>query len=115
MDEKVKGYIEKQGSPQKEIILKVREIFLKNLPNCKERFAWGVVVYGNDKFYIASMKNRVHIGFAITGLSQEEIRLFEGSGKTIRHIKIHSIDDIDEKKIQKLIKMVDKKTTCIQH
>jgi len=41
--------------------------------------------------------------------------LFEGSGKTMRHIKIHSIDDIDEKKLVELIKMVDKKTTCIQH
>ena len=115
MNEKIKAYIEKQGSPQKEIILKMREIFLNNLPKCKERFAWGVIVLGKDKFYIASMKNRVHVGFAITGLSQEEIRLFEGTGKTMRHLKIYSIDDIDEKKILKLINMVDKKTTCIQH
>ena len=93
----------------------MRDIFRKNLPNCKERYAWGVVVFGNDKFYIASMKNRVHVGFAITGLSKEEIRLFEGSGKTMRHIKIHSLDDIDEKKLVELIKLVDKKTTGIQH
>jgi hypothetical protein len=115
MDEKVKEYVEKQGSPQKEIILKVKDIFLKNLPNFNERLAWGVIVVGKDKFYIASMKNRVHVGFAIHGLSKQEIRLFEGSGKTMRHIKIHSVDDIDEKKLIKLIKMVDKKTTCIQH
>jgi len=115
MDKKIKEYIEKQDSPQKEIILKVRDIFLKNLPNCNERVAWGVVVIGNDKFYIAAIKNRVHIGFAINGLSKQDIRLFEGSGKTMRHIKLHSVDDIDEKKIIKLIKMVDKKSTCIQH
>lgn len=115
MDKQVKEYIEKQESPQKEILLKLREIFLKTLPNCEEKKTWGVVVFGNNKFYIASMKNRVHIGFAITGLSKEEIRLFEGSGKTMRHIKIHSLDDIDEKKLVELIKMVDKKTTCIQH
>ena len=115
MDKEVKFYIEKQQSPQKEIILKVRDIFRKTLPNCNERFAWGVVVLGNDKFYIASMKNRVHVGFAITGLSKEEIKLFEGSGKTMRHIKIHSMKDIDKKKLVELIKMVDKKTTCIQN
>jgi len=57
----------------------------------------------------------VHVGFAINGLSKEEIRLFEGSGKTMRHIKIHSLDDIDEKKLVELIQLVDKKTTCIQH
>ena len=115
MDKQVEEYIEKQESPQKEILLKVREIFLKTLPNCEEKKTWGVVVFGNDKFYIGAIKNRVHVGFAITGLSKEEIRLLEGSGKTMRHIKIHSLDDIDEKKLVKLIQLVDKKTTCIQH
>jgi hypothetical protein len=115
MDKQVKEYIEKQESPQKEIIRKLRRIFLKTLPNCKEKMTWGVVVFGEDKFYIASMKNRVHVGFAITGLSKEEIKLFEGNGKTMRHIKIHSLDDIDEKKLVQLINMVDKKSTCIQH
>jgi len=113
MDKQVEEYIEKQESPQKEILLKVREIFLKTLPNCEEKKTWGVVVFGNDKFYIGAIKNRVHVGFAITGLSKEEIRLFEGSGKTMRHIKIHSLDDIDEKKLVELIQLVDKKATCI--
>jgi hypothetical protein len=60
------------------------------------------------------MKNRVHIGFAINGLSKEEIGLFEGRSKTMRHIKIHSLEDIDEKKLVKLIKLVDKKAICTQ-
>jgi len=115
MNKQVEEYIDKQDSPQKEIILKVRDIFLKTLPNFNERFAWGAIVLGNDKFYIASIKNRVHVGFAITGLSKEEIGLFEGSGKTMRHVKIHSLDNIDEKKLVELIKLVDKKATCIQH
>ena len=115
MDNQVEEYIEKQDSPQKEIILKVRDIFLKTIRRCEEKTAWGVVTFAENKFYIGAMKNRVHVGFAITGLSKEEIRLFEGSGKTMRHIKIHSMDDIDKKKLVELIKMVDKKTNCIQH
>ena len=115
MEKQVKEYIEKQESPQKDILLKVREIFLKTLPNCKEKKCWGVVVFGNDKFYIGAIKNRVHVGFAINGLSKEEIKLFEGSGKSMRNIKIHSMDYIDENKLVKMIKMVDKKTACIQH
>jgi len=58
------------------------------------------------------MKNRVHVGFAINGLSKEEIGLFEGSGKTMRHIKIHSLEEIDEKKLVKLIGLVDQKSIC---
>ena len=112
MDNKVKEYIEKQKSPQKEIILKVREIFLETLPNCNEKSAWGVVTFSEGKFYIASMKTRVHVGFAINGLNKDEISMFEGSGKTMRHIKIHSLNEIDEEKLVKLIKLVDKKATC---
>jgi len=112
MDKKVGEYIEKQKSPQKEILQKVRKIFLKTLPSCEEKSAWGVITFEEGKFYIGAMKNRVHVGFAINGLDKEEIGLFEGSGKTMRHIKIHSLEDIDEKKLVKLIKLVDKKTIC---
>ena len=112
MDKQVEEYIKKQKSPQKEILLKVREIFLKTIPRCEEKKTWGVVTFAENRFYIGAINNRVHVGFAINGLDKEEIRLFEGSGKTMRHIKIHSLKDIDEKKLVKLIKMVDKKTTC---
>jgi hypothetical protein len=112
MDKQVAEYIEKQKSPQKEILQKVREIFQKALPGCEEKKAWGVVVYAGGKFYIAAMKNRVHIGFAISGLNKEEIDIFEGSGRTMRHIKIHSLEDIEEERLVKLINIVNKKATC---
>jgi len=112
MDKQVDEYIEKQKSPQKEILQKVRKIFLKTLPNCEEKKAWGVVAFAGGKFYIAAMKNRVHVGFAINGLNKEEIGFFEGSGKTMRHIKIHSLEDIGEKKLVKLIELVDQKSIC---
>ena len=112
MDDKVEKYIEKQQSPQKEILKKVRNLILETLTDCEEKAAWGVVAFAGGKFYIAALKNKVHVGFAINGLSKEEISQFEGSGKTMRHIKIHSLSDIDEKKLVKLIKMVDKKAVC---
>jgi hypothetical protein len=112
MDEKVKEYIDKQNSPQKEIILKIRDIFLKTLRNSNEKFAWGVLVYAAGKFYIGAIKNRVHVGFAITGLNKEEIDMFEGSGRTMRHIKIHTMEDIKEEHLIKLINMVNNKASC---
>ena len=114
MNKEVDEYIEKQKSPQKEILKKVRKIFQKTLPNCKEKKAWGVAVFADDKFYIAAMKNRVHVGFVINGLSKEEIGLFEGTGKTMRHIKIHSLEELDEEKLVKLIKLVDEKSVCVK-
>jgi hypothetical protein len=112
MDKKIKEYIAKQQSPQKEIILKVRDIFIKTLENYNEEFSWGVIVYAGGKFYVAAMKDRVHVGFAITGLKKEEIDMFEGSGKTMRHIKIHTFEDIKEERLVKLINMVNEKASC---
>ena len=114
MDKQVNNYIEKQKSPQKEIIQKVRKIFQKTLQNSAEKMHWGVITYAADKFYIAAMKNRVHVGFAITELSKDEISLFEGNGKTMRHIKIPTLEDIDEEKLVELIEMVNKKAICNQ-
>ena len=112
MDKQVSEYIDKQKSPQKEIIQKVRKIFQKTLPSCEEKMAWGVITFAAGKFYIAAMKNRVHVGFAITGLDKDKISLFEGSGKTMRHIKIPTLEDIDQKKLVRLIELVDKKAIC---
>ena len=114
MDKQVNEYIEKQKSPQKEIIQKVRKIFQKTLPSCEEKIHWGVITFAAGKFYIAAMKNRVHVGFAITGLRKAEISLFEGSGKTMRHIKIPTLEDVDEEKLVELIEMVNKKAICNQ-
>jgi uncharacterized protein YdhG (YjbR/CyaY superfamily) len=88
MEKQVNVYIEKQKSPQKEILQKVRKIFHETLPNCEEKMAWGVPTFSSGKFYIAAMKNRVHVGFAITGLSE------------------------DENKLVKLIKTVNEKAIC---
>jgi uncharacterized protein YdhG (YjbR/CyaY superfamily) len=112
MSKQVSEYIDKQKSPQKEIIQKVRKIFQKMLPTSEEKMRWGVITYSEGKFYIAAMKNRVHVGFAITGLSKDEMSLFEGSGKTMRHIKIPTLEDIDQKKLARLIELVDKKAIC---
>ncbi|MBN2518673.1 MAG: DUF1801 domain-containing protein [Candidatus Altiarchaeota archaeon] len=112
MSKEVEGYIEGQKSPQKEILKRVRAIILKTLPSCEEKMAWGVPVFAGGKFYIAAMKTRVHVGFAIGGLSEKEMGMFEGTGKTMRHIKIESLDGIDEKKLAELIEMVDKKAVC---
>jgi hypothetical protein len=105
MDNKVKEYIEKQKSPQKEICQKLREIISSTFPNIKEEMKYGVPYYG-DKYYIVALKTHVNLGFLIKDLTKEEIAVFEGSGKTTRHIKINSIEGIDEKKIIKLLKMV---------
>jgi uncharacterized protein YdhG (YjbR/CyaY superfamily) len=112
MKRKADAYIEKQKSPQKEILQEVRRIFQEKLPSCEEKMMWGVITFASGKFYIAAMKNCVHVGFAITGLTRDEISLFKGSGKTMRHIKIPDLERIDEIRLVKMIEIVNKKAIC---
>ena len=112
MTNRIEAYIEKQKALQKEILREVQKIFRETLPDPKEKMRWGAITFSSGKFYLAAMKNRVHVGFTITGLNNDEIALFEGNGKIMRHIKITSIDSIDKTHLAKLITMVDQKTIC---
>ena len=93
MDKKVEEYINKQKSPHKEICLKLREIILNTFPDITEEMKWGVPVFSGGKYYIGVMKNQINLGFSINGLTREEIALFEGNGKTMRHIKVRTLSD----------------------
>ena len=105
MDDKVKNYLENLPSVQKEICKKVRNIILHTFPNIVESFKNGVPWY-ECRYYIVGFKDHVNIGFSVEGLTEDEMNLFEGKGKYMRHIKIHSVDEIDEKKIVKLLKLI---------
>ena len=105
MNKKVDAYIEKQKSPQKEICNKLREIILAAFPGIKEEMKMGVPWY-EGKYYIVALKDHVNLGFSFKGLSAEELRLLEGGGKTMKHVKVRSLDEIDEKKIVELLKLV---------
>jgi len=108
MNKGVDDYIAKQKSPQKDILQKLREIILKTFPNINEEMKLGVPYY-EGKYYIVALKDHVNLGFSLKGLSKEEEELLEGSGKTMKHIEINSLNAIDEQNILKLLKMVDKK------
>lgn len=105
MNEKVKAYLEKLPSPQKEICYLLREIILDHSPQLEESFKNGVPWY-EDKYYIVGLKDHVNLGFSIKGLSKDELKLLDGSGKLMRHIKIHTVDEVDEAEVIKLMDMV---------
>lgn len=112
MDRKVFDYIDKQKPPQKEICLGLRKIIFKLYPKIKEEMKWGAIVYDSGKYYIAAVKYGVNLGFAVNGLTGEEIKQFKGNGKTMRHIKIKTLSEIDEQQLTGLIKLVHNKVVC---
>ncbi len=108
MDPQIETYIEKQIDPQKKILIKLRRLINKTMPNVKESFKNGVPWY-EDKFYLVGLKTHVNMGFAVAGLNESELAMLDGKGKIMRHLKYCEPGDIDEKKLIKLLKIVDKK------
>lgn len=109
MDKKVDAYIAKQPSLQKEILTALRKLIIQTFPNIHEEMKWGVPTYNMGKYYIVGLKDHVNLGFAIKGLNKDEVAMFEGTGKTMRHIKIRTKAEIDEKQITKLLQLVQNK------
>lgn len=111
MNKDVKAYINKQPSPQKEILIELRKIIIKALPKIKEEYKLGVPFYEN-MIYIVGLKDHVNLGVSIKGLSKKHLALLEGAGKTMRHIKYFQKKDIDVSKILDLLKKVKPCSTC---
>ncbi len=106
MDPAVDKYIAKQDSPQREICEKVRGLLLRTIPDIQEEMKWGVPAYGGGRFYFVALRDHVNIGFSLKGLTPEETALFEGSGKTMRHVKVLSPESMDTERITSLLHLV---------
>ena len=113
MGSEVDKYIEKQKAPQREIVKKLRETILKTVPEVHEEFKMGVAWY-KGKFYIVALKDHVNLGVSVNGLSEQERALFEGKGNMMRHIKFHSLADVDETKVKMLLRLVAEKSVDCQ-
>ena len=106
---KVDEYIDKQSSPQKEICRALRAIINKTFPGIKEEMKWGVPAFADGNYYIVALKDHVNLGFTLKGLTKEDEKLFDGGGKTMKHIEVASVAGIDEKRIIGLLKLVEKR------
>ena len=109
MSNKVDDYFSKQKSPQKEICQRLRDLIDKTFPGVNEEMKWGVPAFASGKFYVVALKDHVNLGFSTEGLTEEEIALFDGGGKTTKHIQIDSLPGMDEKRIVTLLKLVNEK------
>ncbi len=106
----VDNYIEKQKPLQKQLCNKLRKIILKTFPEIKEEMKMGVPWY-DGKFYLVGLKDSVNLGFSVQGLEKQYADQLKGKGKYMRHLKFKSLEEIDEKNIVKLLKIVKEKTT----
>ena len=102
----VDGYIVGLEGWQAEIASGVRRIVVEVAPEAKESMKWAQPVYeSNGPFcYFKAFKNSVNLGFW-RGIDIEDPEgLLEGSGDKMRHVKIRSIDGVDEKQFADFVR-----------
>lgn len=63
MNQKVSEYIAKQKLPQKEILMKIRELIRKLIPKAEEKMSYGALAFKLDEKMVlyAAFKNHVGI------------------------------------------------------
>ncbi|HNZ61272.1 MAG TPA: DUF1801 domain-containing protein [Methanofastidiosum sp.] len=104
--------MEKQSPDRRKIMEKLREILIDAVPNLNEKMEYGVMCY-DDLYYIANLPKQINMGFSIIGLTPEEIKLFQGTGKTMRHLKFLDIDSINKEELVKIIRLVHDKASPV--
>ena len=101
----IDGYIAGLEGWQAEVASSVREIVRGAAPEAKEVIKWTQPVWETSGpfCYLKAWKNSVNLGFW-RGVELEDPKgLLKGSGKTMRHVKLTSIDDINPDALADLV------------
>ena len=105
MDTEASRYLEKQISPQREICIQLRELILRNFPDLLETGMEEGLWY-KGVFYITAFRDHVNLGVGIGGMTADEIKHFEGKGKSMRHLKFYTVDDVHNEKLLEIMHLV---------
>lgn len=99
MNDQVTEYIQNAPLEQQKIMETVRSIIFQSIPNAKEEFKWNRPIFKTTKefCYFQSTKNYATIGFTkdFEKLNDPN-NILEGTGKTMRHIKLKKVSDINK-------------------
>jgi hypothetical protein len=109
MDVRIEQFLMKLPDNKRNIALTVRDIILEASTKMTEAIKWNQLTFVSDKKNIAFIYtypkvDYMNLGFLAATSLNDPKKLFEGTGKGMRHIKIYSTKDIPAKQIQKWVK-----------
>ncbi len=101
----VDKFVEKVDPKLRSLVVGVRLIIKKTLPEAEEKIKWGNPTYIlNGKNLANIFVYRNHVDFGFFQGTKLKSSLLEGTSKGLRHIKIGSQEDIKEEEFIKLLK-----------
>lgn len=105
-NKKVTEYINNSSTEQVEILKTLRQLIHETISGTTEDIKWGIPVYTKTKIftYLRSTKNHVALGLYNIDRIKDTNGLLEGTGKSMRHLKIAKVEDINEELIKEWLK-----------
>ena len=96
-----------QSTLHKKVIAKLRKLVSNTAPKLIETSKWsnGVWLKGDlPLIFIHTEKDHVQFGFFAGALLSDPKKLLQGTGKYVRHIRVESAEEIDEKNFATMIR-----------
>jgi hypothetical protein len=99
-------YLSKFEPEPSELAKEMRQVILDTLPELDEVIKWGHLVYEGDRKICSIMVHKKHINLQIwRGNEIEDPQsLLEGEGKSMRHVKVHTPEEMKGDYFQFLLK-----------
>ena len=106
MDPQISNYIETAVPEQQRIMDQIRQIIHQAVPNVQESFKWSRPIFSTNKdfAYLKTAKNYVTLGFNDFRKLDDPDGKLEGTGSSMRHIKLKTASDIDAVLLEKWFK-----------
>ncbi len=103
--ESVGAWIDRQESPQRAILRELRGMIGETAPELEEKVKWSAPWYeGSDNVaYLACQPKYVTFGFCKGAELRDADGSLEGTGKSMRHVKVRSLDDELRKRLRMLL------------
>ncbi|MEM6723336.1 MAG: DUF1801 domain-containing protein [Bacteroidota bacterium] len=108
MIQEVNEYIEKSAAHQQAVLRQLRTLILAAAPNIQEQYKWSRPVYAleDDFCYLKTTKKHVTLGFFEFDKIKTNADRIEGTGKSMRHVKLSQVEDIEALQIKAMLQEV---------
>lgn len=108
LNQEITDYI--QGATEEQILLleEIRKLIHKSVPQTSEAIKWKMPVFAKKKdyAYFRFSKKHITLGFYNIDKIEDPDHLLEGTGNTLKHIKIKKKEDINKAVLSKWLQAI---------
>ncbi len=99
-------YVKDENPELRKVVRGLKNLVRATVPGIRETVnAWGIPTFEAEDpfcFYMVG-KNHVTFGFHYGTSLEDPQGLLEGTGKNIRHVKLRSLEDLEQKGVKQLV------------